>query len=69
KNSGKIVSFEAIEGYVWCDESCTEDTIRSFVYKLRKKIYPELIENCQGSGYRVNLSDENARTIDKAKYV
>ncbi|WP_283241260.1 response regulator transcription factor [Campylobacter curvus] len=34
KNNGKTVSFEMIESCVWQEESCTPDTIRSFVYKL-----------------------------------
>ena len=45
KNQTKTLSFEMIENCVWQGESCTGDTIRSFVYKLRKKLYPELIQN------------------------
>ena len=68
KNNGKTVSFEMIESYVW-QESCTPETIRSFVYKLRKKIYPEPTKNAQGMGYRLNLSQENLRTVNKITYV
>lgn len=69
KNQTRTVTFDMIETCVWCDESCSADTIRSFVYKLRKKLYPELIENCQGSGYRLNLSSGNLRTLNQVKYV
>ncbi len=42
-----------IEGYVWMDNGATPDAIRMFINKLRKKIYPELIDNLQGIGYRL----------------
>ena len=70
RNKGKMVSFGTIENYVWCGESCTSDAIRSFVYKLSKKLYPELIENCQGSGYKLNLSnDPSVRTVTSIQYI
>ncbi len=69
KNQGRVVSFEMIESCVWQDGSCTADAIRSFVYKLRKKLYPELIQNAQGSGYALILDRQGGRTVSKICYV
>ena len=69
KNQSKTVTFEMIEASVWQGESCTGDTIRSFVYKLRKKLYPELIQNSQGVGYKLSLNEENLRTQSFVGYV
>ena len=69
KNQGRVVSFEMIEACVWQDGSCTADAIRSFVYKLRKKLYPELIQNAQGSGYALILGEQGGRTVSKICYV
>ena len=69
KNQGRVVSFEMIESCVWQDGSCTTDAIRSFVYKLRKKLYPELIQNAQGSGYALVLTEQNQRTVSQTSYI
>ncbi len=53
KHKEHIVPFSMIEGYVWMDNGATPDAIRMFINKLRKKIYPELIDNLQGIGYRL----------------
>lgn len=57
KHNGELVNFKQIENFVWQNNSCTTEDIRSFVYKLRKKLYPDLIQNCQGLGYKLNLSN------------
>jgi two component transcriptional regulator, winged helix family len=69
KNQGRVVSFEMIETCVWQEGSCTADAIRSFVYKLRKKLYPELIQNAQGSGYALVLAEQNQRTVSQTSYI
>lgn len=69
KNSSRVVTFEMIQNYVWHDDSCTSDAIRSFVYKLRKKLYPELIQNAQGDGYRINLKKSDERTFHNLNYI
>lgn len=69
KNQNRVVTFEMLENYVWYNESCTADTIRSFVYKLRKKLYAELILNAQGLGYKLNLQHENLRTQNEIRYI
>lgn len=55
KHKDHIVPFSLIEGYVWMDSGATPDAIRMFINKLRKKIYPELIENLQGIGYKLSV--------------
>ncbi|MDO5046860.1 response regulator transcription factor, partial [Campylobacter sp.] len=69
KNQMRTVSFEMIEACVWPSESCTSDAIRAFVYKLRKKLYPELIQNAQGIGYKLCLNEECDRTVSEVGYV
>lgn len=69
KNQTRTVSFDMIEACVWLGESCTGDAIRAFVYKLRKKLYPELIQNAQGIGYKLCLNEECERTINGVDYI
>jgi DNA-binding response OmpR family regulator len=56
KHHDHVVPFSLIENYVWAQQGATPDAIRMFINKLRKKIYPELIENLQGIGYKLTLS-------------
>ncbi len=44
-----------IENYVWMENGATPDAMRMFINKLRKKIYPELIQNIQGIGYKLSI--------------
>ncbi len=53
KHKDHIVPFSMIENYVWMEHGATPDAIRMFINKLRKKIYPELIKNVQGIGYKL----------------
>lgn len=55
KNRYGIISFEQIEKTIW-DGNATPDAIRMVVVALRKKMYPELIENFKGLGYRLSIS-------------
>lgn len=54
ENKGYMVSYEAIEGYVWYEKGATPDTIRMYINKLRSKTYYELIENVKALGYKLN---------------
>lgn len=70
RNQTRIVSFEHIRNFVWQGDSCSIDAIRAFVYKLRKKLYPELITNAQGNGYQICINQNpNTRTITSSSYV
>ncbi len=55
KHQEHSVPFSLIENYVWMENGATPDAIRMFVNKLRKKIYPELIQNIQGIGYKLTI--------------
>jgi DNA-binding response OmpR family regulator len=48
------VTYSEIEEYVWGDESVmTENSIRSLIKNLRKKLPYNLIENLSGIGYKL----------------
>jgi len=34
-----------------------------------KKLYPELIQNAQGSGYALVLAEQNQRTVSQTSYI
>jgi DNA-binding response OmpR family regulator len=53
KNLNRIVTYEEIEEYVWEDSIMTENSIRSLVKNLRKKLPVNLIENLSGMGYKL----------------
>lgn len=55
KHQEHTVPFSMIENYVWMENGATADAIRMFINKLRKKIYPELIQNIQGIGYKLTI--------------
>jgi DNA-binding response OmpR family regulator len=52
-NQGYMVSYDAIEKFVWFDKGATPDTIRMYVNKLRAKLYYDLIDNIKGLGYQL----------------
>lgn len=54
KNKDGFITLELIEQAIW-EEQATADAIRMVIVGLRKKLYPELIENIKGIGYRINL--------------
>ncbi len=37
----------------------TQDSLRSLVKELRKKVYKELIKNVSGTGYRIDIQTNN----------
>lgn len=51
KNSGKIVSHEQIEDFVYCGETKSFNAIRSMVKRIRKKIPEDIIQNSLEEGY------------------
>ena len=52
-NSFRIVSYDEIESYVWENSVMTENSIRSLVKNLRRKLPLNLIENLSGVGYKL----------------
>lgn len=53
KNSRRIVFYNEIERHVWEEAVMTENSIRSLVRNLRKKLPENLIENLSGVGYKL----------------
>lgn len=54
KNRYGVVSLEHIEQNIW-NEPASTDAIRMVVVGLRKKLYPNLIKNIKGFGYKINI--------------
>ncbi len=52
-NKNSVVSIEQLENSVW-QESVSADAIRMVVANLRKKTYPNIINNIKGIGYKIN---------------
>lgn len=54
QNKTSIVSIEQIENSIW-DEPVSADAIRMVVVGIRKKLYPNVILNLKGLGYKLNI--------------
>lgn len=55
EQEGDIMTYEFIEYKVWDKKPMTPEALRSLIKNLRKKSYPELIENIHGIGYRLKI--------------
>jgi len=53
-NQNRVVSLEEIERDIW-KEPISLDAIRMVIVGLRKKLYPEFLENVKGLGYKLAL--------------
>lgn len=51
----QIVLYETIEAVVWNNAPMSIDALRTLVRGLRKKSYPDIIDNINRTGYRMNL--------------
>ncbi|WP_375724742.1 response regulator transcription factor [Arcobacter sp. KX21116] len=56
KNCEKIVTFEHIEQYVWEGDLTTNESIRTLVKRLRKKLPKDTITSQIGIGYKLQIS-------------
>lgn len=56
KNCEKIVTFEHIEQYVWEGDLTTNESIRTLVKRLRKKLPKDTITSQIGVGYKFHIS-------------
>lgn len=52
-NQNRIVTYEELQEYVWCDDVMTDSALRSLVRNLRKKLPTDIIFNLSGVGYRL----------------
>ena len=57
EEEGDIMTYEFIEYKVWDKKPMTPEGLRSLIKILRRKAYPELIENIHGIGYRLKIID------------
>lgn len=55
RNKTQIISYDVIEMLVWQDSFMSMDALRTLVHSLRKKTYKDIIENCNGLGYKIAL--------------
>jgi len=52
-NQNRVVTYEELQEYVWCDDFMTDSALRSLVRNLRKKLPTDIIFNLSGIGYRL----------------
>lgn len=50
---GVVVSFEQAMNYVWEENGATENSVRTLVWRLRKKLATDIIKNASGIGYYI----------------
>lgn len=53
-NRGKIIPYTLIEASAWEDKSMSMDALRTLVGAIRKKTYPTIISNHNGTGYKID---------------
>ena len=59
KAKGEVVSFSAIEHYIWVDKSISDSTLRTLMYRLRSKFNHKLIETVNSLGCKINMDNMN----------
>ena len=52
--SDNFIDDETIKRTLWSDENVSDDRVRTFIRRLRKKTSEELIKNVSGQGYSLN---------------
>ena len=50
-NFGRTVDFELAMSYIWGEEYVSVNSIRTLVWRLRKKLSEDVIKNASGIGY------------------
>lgn len=55
RHKNTLVSYPQIEAYVWQDESMTESSLKSLVYRLRTKVCKKCIKSVSGLGMRLEI--------------
>ncbi len=51
---GSVVTFEQVLKYVWDENSATENSVRTLVWRLRNKLPTDIIKNASGLGYYID---------------
>lgn len=57
KSAGEIVSKEKLKSYVWKKDNSNDTLLRALVKRFRDKTDKKLVENCQGLGYKIFISE------------
>lgn len=57
KNKNNITSSEELKDTLWENEEVTDERIRTFIKRLRKKTSKELIQNISGQGYLISVDN------------
>lgn len=50
---GSVISFDQAREYVWSEHGATENSVRTLVWRLRKKLETDIIKNASGIGYYI----------------
>ncbi len=56
ESAGEIVSKEKLKSYIWKEIDTNDTLLRALIKRFRDKTDSELIENCQGLGYKILIS-------------
>ncbi|RYA23501.1 DNA-binding response regulator [Malaciobacter halophilus] len=56
-NQNRILSYEAIENFVWEDKSMSIEALRMCIKKIRTKSYKDIIQTCSGQGYIMKIEE------------
>lgn len=57
-NENQTVTYSMLENNIWEDQIMTNDAVRGQIRNLRKKIYPEIVKNISGVGYKITFGEE-----------
>ena len=57
KHQNQTLSYETLEYSLWADTPMSRDAIRAQIRNLRKKLYPQIIQNITAIGYYFNMEN------------
>ena len=56
KNKNRVMDYETIEDYIWAGDSMSKGSLKTLIYKLRKKLgSDDIILNHKGIGYEIKI--------------
>lgn len=56
KNKNRIISYKEIQNKIWYEDAMSENALRIFIAKLRKKLPQHLIKNISKIGYKLEIN-------------
>jgi DNA-binding response OmpR family regulator len=57
RSAGEIVPKEKLKSYIWGQNDLNDTLLRALVKRFRAKTDKQLVENCQGLGYKISISE------------